>query len=232
MAEEMKTDISIDHMEKKKKKRKLSPKAALVLVCAVLVIIVIIVAVFAVSRHLNNGKRYAERLSEQIGVSKDTAEKYAHVTLQNASQFACINVAAEPYPYLYESKKTVKVSGVSIPQWVIYISENNGSMSEVLYYDYAQLEKYGNGVKTDQHVETSGITIGMSPDAVQQYIGFAPLRISYNADGMQEAYKYYYKDQNTGNTVSYILYVNYTDGKAASAAEEENQFILSMLTVK
>ena len=92
-------------------------------------------------------------------------------------------------------------------------------------------KKYGNGTKVKSHIDTSGITTGMDAQAVQHYVGFAPLKVRYTSEGIQETYKYYYKDQNTGNTVSYLLYVNYTDGLASSASETENTFILSVLTV-
>lgn len=230
MSEEVRTETP-EILPEKKQKRRMSPKAVLMLVGIVAAIILIIVGIIAVGRLRNNGERYAEKLGEQISVSPQTAQKYAHITLENASQFACINEAAADYPYLYESRKTVKISGVSIPEWVIYIAVSDNIVTDVSYYNYNQLQKYGNGVKTQAHVETAGITIGMSPDAVQHYIGFAPLRVLYTTEGMQEAYKYYYKDQNTGNTVSYVLYVNYVDDQAVSAAEEENRFILSMLTL-
>lgn len=231
MSEEFRTEAEV-LPGKKAGKRRMSPKAVLVLVGIVAAVILIIVGIIMFSRWRNDGARYAQKLGEQIGVSPQTAQKYAHLTLENASTFACINEAAAEYPYLYESKKSVKVSGVSIPEWVIYISVSDNTVTDVSYYNYNQLQKFGNGVKTKAHVEAAGITIGMSPDAVQHYIGFAPLRVYYDsATTMQEAYKYYYKDQNTGNTVSYVLYVNYEDGQAVSAAEEENRFILSMLTL-
>lgn len=231
MSEEIRADMELQ-TEKRSRKRRMSPKAILVLAGIVAAIILIIIGIIAFARWRNDGARYAARLGEQIGVSPQTAQKYAHLTLENASTFACINEAAAEFPYLYESKKSVKISGVSIPEWVIYVAVSDNTVTDVYYYNYNQLQKFGNGVKTQAHVEAAGITIGMSPDAVQHYIGFAPLRVYYSSEGIQEAYKYYYKDQNTGNTVSYVLYVNYIDGQAASAAEEENRFILSMLTLK
>lgn len=217
----------------KKPKRKISNRARVVLIVLGVILVLGLVGfgVFKILQWRNDGERYAARLSEQIGVSPETAQKYAHITLANASEFASVNAAAEEYPYIYESKKTVKVSGVSIPEWVIYLSEVNNTLTEVVYYNYNQLQKFGNGVKTKGHIEHNGITMGMTPEAVQAYIGFAPLRMYYSNEGLQEAYKYYYKDQNTGNTVSYVLYVNYADGQAVSAAEEENQFIVAMLTL-
>ncbi len=226
MAEEVKAEGA------PKKKRKLSLKAVGIVTAVVVVLVAVCIGVVWFMRWKNDGARYAKSLSEQIGVSPETAQKYAHLTLDTASQFACINMAAEDYKYLYESKKTVQVSGVSIPQWVIYVGEDDNIVTDVQYYQYTQLQDYGNGVKVQAHVDVPGITIGMSQEGVHQYVGFAPLCVSYTSEGMREAYKYYYKDQNTGNTVSYVLYVTYEDGVVSEVSEVENQFILSVLTVK
>lgn len=210
-------------------KRRLSLKAVGIIVGILAVIALVLLGVFTWMQWNNDGARYAERLSEQIGVSPETAQKYAHLTLDNASKFACVNLAAEDYAYIYESKQTVEVSGVTVPQWVIYLKEDDKILTNVEFYNYVQLDTYGTGVKTSAHVEKNGIILGMTPEEVQQYTGFAPLCRSYSNKGMREAYKYYYKDENTGNTVSYILYVNYEEGQAVSASEKENQFILPLL---
>ena len=179
----------------------------------------------------NNGAGYAEKLGEQIGVSASTAQKYAHISLQSASEYACINMAAAEYPHLFESTRKTNVMGVTLPEWVIYIGEKNDAVTDVLYYDYRQLGKYGNGVKTDARLAADGITNGMTAEAVHTYAGFSPLCIAYSAKEMTESYKYYYKDQNTGDTLSYIIEVTYNDGLVTAVSEEENQFILSVLTL-
>ncbi len=204
----------------------------------VLIVAVVIVGVIAGliihASWRNNGARFALKLSEQLGEQQATAEKAAHLKLGGSSEFSCINqISMEQGGLLFESPKATTVSGVKIPQWVVFVKEENGDiLSEITYYHYKQLGEYGNGVKVKAHVAAEGITTIMSPDDVQHYIGFAPLRVNYNADGMQEAYKYYYKDLNSGDSVSYILYVNYENGFAVSAAEEENLFILPFLTLR
>ena len=216
----------------KPKKRRISWKAVGIIIIAVILIVGIIIGVSVFSNYRNNGVAYAEKLSEQIGVSAETAQKYAHVTLKGASEYACINMAAEEYPYVYESTRTTDVMGVSIPQWVIYIQEKNNTVTDVIYYDYRQLQNYGNGVKTDAKVNPAGITMGMRAEGVRQYVGFDPLCRAYDTKGMSETYKYYFKDQNTGNTVAYLLTVTYSDGLVSAVAEEENYFILNVLTVE
>lgn len=218
--------------EKNPRRRRISLKAFAILFAVVVVLVGIIWAAVAIGHWRNNGAAYARSLAEQIGVSPETAEKYAHLTLQTTSSFACVNMAAEGYPYLYESKKTVEVSGVTIPEWVILVDVKNNALTQVVYYDYNQLKKYGNGVKTSAHIATDGATPGMDPATVTEYIGFAPLCTSYTGSGMVQYYKYYYKDKNTDNTVSYILTADYADGKLRSVREKENYFIVDDLTVE
>ncbi|MBP0973898.1 MAG: hypothetical protein J5851_08340 [Oscillospiraceae bacterium] len=229
---DLKKDQTEDNEQETKPKRHISFKAIGIVVLAIAVIGLIIFGVIKLFQWRNDGAKFAETLSEQIGVSAETAQKYAHITLENASQYACVNQVAGDYKYLYESKRSVTVSGVKIPQWVIYVGETNGIVSDIRYYDYAQLQKYGSGVKVSAHVDPAGVTAGMDPAAVQSYTGFKPLRVSYTVGSMEEAYKYYYKDANTGNTVSYIMRVTYENGAATAVTEEENQFILSVLTIK
>ena len=217
--------------EKKAAKRHISWKAIGIVLLSIAVLAGAIYGYIRISQWRNNGSAYAQRLSEQIGVSVSTAEKYAHLTLESASAYACVNMAAEAYPHLYESPRKTEVMGVTVPEWVIYIGEDGDKITEVQYYDYRQLQKYGTGVKLDAKLDTQGITSGMTPDAVQTYAGFAPLRTLYNGDGFEEAYKYYFKDQNTGNTVSYVVTVEYTNGQVTKVSEEENYFILSVLSL-
>jgi len=209
-------------------------RSTMVVLIAIAVLIGVIVGFIVHANWRNNGARFAYKLSEQLGEQQATAEKYARLKFGGSSEFSCINqIAMEQGNTLFESKRATTVSGVKIPEWVIFAREENGDiLSEIIFYHYKQLGEFGNGVKVKAHVAPEGITTIMSPEAVQHYVGFAPLRVNYNADGMQEAYKYYYKDLNSGNSVSYILYVNYENGLAVSAAEEENLFILPFLTLK
>lgn len=209
----------------------LKPKVILILLAVLAVIIAVIFGIVQINRWRNDGARYASSLSEQIGTGIQDAQKQAHLTLTNTSDFACINMAAEGQ-FLYESKNTVQVSGVTIPEWVIMAKNNNNVLTEVTYYDYSQLKKYGNGVKTSARIAAEGITNGMDSKAVQDYIGFEPLSVVYTSTtSYTEHYKYYFKDKNTGDTVSYILSVTYLEDAVISKAEQENYFILSVLTL-
>lgn len=216
--------------EHKEEKRRISWKAVGIIAGIAVGIAAVITGFILFTNWRNNGSAYAKRLSEQIGVSAETAQKYAHVVLQSASSYACINMAAAEYPHLYESKRKTDVLGVTVPEWVIYIGEKNNTVTDVLYYDYRQLQKFGNGVKLNAKLDIQGITPGMTPDAVRQYTGFEPLCTAFSAKGFTESYKYYFKDQNTGNTVSYIVRVLYDDNISKEVSEEESCFILPLLS--
>jgi hypothetical protein len=218
----------------RKVKRRFSPQAAAILFGVIVIVAIIALISAKVNAWKNDGARYARSLSEQIGVSPETAEKYTKVELTGSSDYACVNAAAaaQEYSYLYESSKSVEVSGVSVPEWLIFARTVNNVITEVTYYDYTQLKTYGQGVETRGHVDAAMINTGMDSAAVQEYIGFAPLRTKYTSEGVVETYKYHYEDKESGNLVSYLLHVSYLNGKASAAAEEENQFVVSLLTVK
>ncbi len=224
---------STDKRQSKKMKARFSPRAAAVLFVVIVIIAAAVIITVKVGQWRNDGARYAAALSEQIGISTETAKKASRVSLKTDSEYANINMAAaETYSHLFESKKTVEVSGVTIPEWVIYTGTVNDVITEVCYYDYKQLKTYGNGVETADHIGAQGISTNMDPAGVQEYIGFAPLCTKYTSTEIVETYKYYYEDANTGNTISYLLHVTYQNGKAVSAAEQENNFILSVLTLQ
>lgn len=218
----------------RKVKLRFSPRAAAILFAVIVVIAIIVLISLKVSSWKNDGARYAQTLSEQIGVSPETAEKYTRVKLTNGSDYACINAAAFSgnYTHLVESKKTTEVYGVTVPQWLIYAQTTNNLISEVAFYDYTQLNAYGTGHKVKEHIDATGINTGMDSAAVQKFVGFPPLHVKYTSEGIVETYKYHYQDAESGNLVAYLLHVSYKDGKASAAAEQEDQFMVELLTVK
>lgn len=218
--------------QNQKVRRRLSPRAAAALFIVIVVIAVIGIVIVKVQQWKNDGARYALTLSEQIGVSPETAQKYARVDLSDTSEYACVNMIVQEGQYVYESKNAVEVSGVTIPEWLVITGTLNNVVTDVTFYDYRQLKKYGNGVETSGHVEATGISTSMTPADVQKYIGFAPLCTKYTSTDVVETYKYYYNDEESGNVVSYLLNVTYTNGIASAASEKENHFILSVLTVQ
>ncbi len=222
------------HQHPRKVKLRFSPRAAAVLFAVIVVIAIIVLISVKVGQWKNDGARYAQSLSEQIGVSPETAEKYTRVKLIAGSDCAYVNAAAfsQGYSLLTESKKTVEVYGVSVPQWVIFTGTSNNVITEVSYFDYTQLNTYGTGTKVKEHIDATRINTGMDSKAVQEYVGFAPLRIKYTSEGIVETYKYHYEDPESKNLVSYLLHVSYKDGRASAAAETEDQFMVELLTVE
>lgn len=217
--------------QNQKVRRRLSPRAAALLFGIVVVIAIIGIIVVKVQQWKNDGSRYAQSLSEQIGVSPETAQKYARMTLVPSSEFPCVNMVMQQGQLVYESENSVEVSGVTIPEWVVFADTLNNVVTEVTFYDYRQLRRYGNGVETSGHIEAGGINNAMEQDNVQKYIGFAPFCTKYTSSGVVETYKYYYEDSESGNIVSYLLHITYQNGVAAKAEEQENHFILSVLTL-
>ena len=212
-------------------RRKMAPRAVALLAVTGMLILMLCITL-AGKRIRNNGRRYAQKLGEQIGMSMETAADAARVEFTTGSAYACVNRASGGVPYVFESPKSVEADGVTLPQWVIFCESVNSTLTSVTYYDYRQLERFGHGAKLRGHVDPAEIMTDMTPAHVQGHLGFLPLRRMYDADGLQEAYKYWYTD-DAGTTYETILYVNYNaEGNAQSAAELKTEFILEELTVR
>lgn len=212
-----------------KKKKKLSIKGILILAVILLIAAGIIALILFLQARRNDGAAHALELSEEIGRDIQTAQKRTRINLSAASEYGVINQLATDYEYLYESPRSVQVRGVSIPQWVILTDVNGSQIEKVVFYDYRQLHSYGNGTKTKHRITTDGIIPGMDSISVEENLGLHPFCTEYTAGTTINRYKYYYKDKNTSNTVSYTISATFTDNQLQSIQETENLFILNDL---
>ena len=97
----------------RKVKRRFSPQAAAILFGVIVIVAIIALISAKVNAWKNDGARYARSLSEQIGVSPETAEKYTKVELTGSSDYACVYAAAAAQEIMAWSagKATVSVPG-------------------------------------------------------------------------------------------------------------------------
>ena len=112
--------------KKKIQRRKMAPRAVALLAGIALLLAVIVI--FVSGRQMrNNGRRYARKLGEQIGMSVATAAEAAKVEFVNASAYPSVTRAAGT-PYLFESPKTTEANGATLPQWVIFCNAVNDTV--------------------------------------------------------------------------------------------------------
>ena len=115
------------------------------------------------------------------------------------------------YDRICESDSTVKVGGVEVPEWAVFISlDGNDKISSVTYYNFKALKKNWKGVKVSEPIDNTSIAYNMTKKEADKIISLAPLAVTYsNDDTATYLYKYYFLDEN-GNEQVYRLSVTYS----------------------
>ena len=215
----------------KKPRRRMAPRAVALLTVIAALLLLLVISLLR-SQMRNNGRRYAAKLGEQVGMSVGAAQDAAGVELGTSSQYPVVSQVGAAYPYVYESPKTTTVAGVEVPQWVIFCAASNDTITQVVFYDYRQLQSNGHGARVRSHIELSGVTTGMTPATVQGFVGSLPLRRLYvTGQGLEETYKYHFKADD-GTMTECLLYVTYdADGHACTASESTRAAVSELLSV-
>ncbi len=192
-------------------------KRLLAAVIAVIVVILVIWMIVYFVRRSNDGARQAASLSEGIGSQITTAQNAAKpkVTLKSESDFAALNQVYADHTSMTESRKTCKVMGVTMPEWAIICHTEGETLTTVTYYDYTLLEKNVFGTARKSYLDPNLITGALTVEQVEDQLGLEPFSIVYNADkSVQRSYRYFYKDGETGDFVSYIITAQWDQGGA------------------
>lgn len=227
------TDSTIDFEVVDEKKIHFSRKTWLILIGSVLAVILIVVLVFALKARKNDGDRIAAKLADNLGSSVSSAESKANVDLYGMAKCDDLNDLDE-FDLIYESVKEIKVGGVHIPQWAILCNTaTDGSLGEVIYYNFSLLKKETAGVKKKGYLGTSEVLNGMKKDAVSEILDMEPFKIAYFDDNTeQHKYKYCYKEKGTGDLKSYCITVLYgADDTVTAVLDKPVNFIADDLKV-
>lgn len=203
----------IDSTAPKEPKPKKSNKKIGILILAAVVVVLIVALVFFIIGIIkgNEGVRASEKLRGDLGKSIAMAEKNSGVTLSTTSEFAVLKDIVD-YDYLYESSTIIKVGGVRVPEWAVFVQlDNNDKIASVVYYDFGVLKKNWKGQKTDSKISGSDITYNMTKKEADKIVTVDPLATKYsNDDTCSYLYKYYYVDDTgSGNEEAYYLLVTY-----------------------
>ena len=187
-------------------------KPLLIMIGASLVVVLIILLVFFIVGLIkaNEGKKLAETFRGELGKSVEMAEKNTGVTMKLSSQYTALKDIVD-YDYICESESVVKVGGIKIPEWVVFINvDYNDKISSVTYYNFKSLKKNWKGVKADAPIDTAAVAYNMTKKEADKIISVSPLAITYlNNDTTTYLYKYYYLDEN-GNEEAYRISVTYS----------------------
>lgn len=218
--------------EKKKKSfPKLSVKAKIILITVAAILLLWLIFFIVVTISGNKGMRTAEKLAGGIGSSVFDVVKgidYAFLTYENVSPEFLNEI--EEYDRLCKSDNDVRISGVSVPEWVIYcLLDDKDRISSVKYYNFKTIEKNWKGAETDSAVNTDTLENGMTIGEVSDLLGFEPLSIEYSDNKTIYEYRYYCLDIDK-NERSYFLTAEFNEsGRLSDAHSRENKFITFFL---
>lgn len=192
--------------EKVKKRKKF--KAILI---AVAVIVVVITAVILV---LMNMPSEGEKVLKNVPIGRDLAyaEAKTNCDFVAVSKYESIKSLGD-FDNVCEGDLSIKIEGVSFPEWAITVSlANDDTINRVTYYDFSQLQRNWKGHHSSKEIDQSIIEYGMKRKAVDRALGFTPYTIIKGIDNtVTNVYRYYYSDEMTGNDVVCNFYVVFND---------------------
>lgn len=203
-------ETEIDLPRNKKNKKKKFKRFKLILIIAVIAIVVAAILYLIALFNSGEGEKLAKKIP--IGRNIEYAEKQTGVTFSETSQYNQLEKILD-FDYVYECNKSVKISGVTLPEWVIMITKNpDGLIETVTYYDFAQLQKSWKGYKTNKLIENTDVQYGMSALEVKNALGVKPYYIETGIDNsVTYVYRYYFVDPETNNDVVMNYYVVFND---------------------
>lgn len=227
-------DISeIDETEEKSPKKTANKpgqgrkRLNLMLAAVVAIVILALAVIIAVKVSSDEGERIAADISDKIGRSIALAEKNANVTLSAASQYPILK-EVEDFNYIYEADKSVKVEGIHLPEWAIYVeTDSNDRITTVTYYNYKVLESNWKGQKASQKIDSTIVEYGMSIREAEKVIPLKPLSITRSYDDTTRyRYKYYYVDEENKNELAYYLDITFdVDNNITDISNTENDYM-------
>lgn len=195
-----------------KKEKKSNKKAILITIGAGAVVVLVVLLVFFIVGLIkgNEGKKLAINLKNDLGKSIAMAEKNTDVTLKLSSQNTALKDIVN-YDYIYEASSEVKVGGIKMPEWAVFVTvDGNDKISSVVYYDFKVLKKNWKGQKAAAPIECEKIAYNMTKKEVDKLVTVSPLATTYsNDDTVTYLYKYYALDEN-GNEQAVRLSITYS----------------------
>lgn len=215
--------------------KKIPLKVWLCIACGVAAAALIIFIVVFVTARKNDGARYAEKLSEQLGVSLYSAGTEAGMDMNAQPVCTYLADAEESFDAVCESQKMTEVGGVTVPQWAIFcFADKDGKLDQINYYDYTLLKKHITGVKTDGYILLTDIVNGMHREKALEIVGIDPYCISYFASGTRQyKFRYCYKDDTTKDMVAYTITLLFdVNDNVAAVIDEQDNFVADYLTVQ
>ncbi len=180
----------------------------ILLAVVVVALVVLLFITLFVSIASGKGKKLAAKTSEYIGRTVAVAESKLDVHFKDKSAYAGLNKALE-FNYVEESEDTVKVDGVTYPEWAVLITtDKKQNIKTVKYCDFKLLKKNIKGVECKKLINLDKFDKGASYDKVEDSINIDPYSITYANDLVTYRYRYWY-DSDTGDEQQVVLDVSF-----------------------
>lgn len=195
-----------DGGEKAAKKSKTKP----MLIAAAIIILLAAAAILVLMNMPSEGEKVLKNVP--IGRNLAYAEAKTETTFTVVSKYESVNKLGD-FDNVCEGNLTIKIEGVSFPEWAIAVSlANDETIDRVTYYDFSQLQNNWKGHHSKKEIDQNVVEYGMKRKAVDRALGFMPYSIVKGIDNtVTNVYRYYYNDDVSGNDVVCNFYVVFND---------------------
>lgn len=191
-------------------------KLKLILIAAAVIVLIVVVVVIVVSLSKGKGEKLAQRTSDFIGADFDTAEKKLDGKFKKDSAYKGLTNVID-YSRVAESDKSVKVDGVTYPEWSVTVTlDEQERILTVKYTNFDLIKSDIKGYKKDHTVNLDKFQKGVSLKNVETELDMDYYSVTYTKDSVSYGYRYWYEN-DSGDVQPVVLSVNFdTDGKFVS----------------
>ena len=183
----------------------------IILAAIVVILVVVLIITLVVTIASGKGKKLARNTAEYIGRTVAVAESKLDAHFKDKSAFSGLNKALE-FDYVEESEDSVKVDGMTYPEWAVLIKVNKRlEIQSVKYCDFKLLKKDIRGEKCDKLINLDKFDQGTEFGKVDDAIDLKPYSITYSHDLVTYRFRYWY-DNDSGDEQQVVLDVSY-DGE-------------------
>ncbi len=216
----------------KRSRRAEMGKKILAAICALTAVGLIGSILIYINISRNDGAKHADKLSLSIGASVADAQKVSKIELADASEYPLLNQLMQAGG-VYESTKSAKVQGVTMPEWLIHCDISEGVVGEITYYNFEILEKNAYGTERKTYLDPASLSAGCTPEQAEDILGLSPYAVYYHTDRTEtREYRYCYEDGETGNLTAYIITTKWSaEGGMVSASDVRVEFLSQILGI-
>lgn len=176
-------------------KRKLSgSNLKIVLFAIALVLLVVLVVLIVVNVVKSKGESTAEKISQYIGADVGKAQKSLDMHFKDESVYQGVNNALN-FDYIVEADDSVKVDGISYPEWAALVTvDDKERIESVKYADFSTLKKDSDGEEKSKAINLDKFEKGAKWSDISSAVDLDYYGIIWNKDTKTYVYRYWYEN--------------------------------------